>query len=55
MANLIASPTQMAYKLQEVENKLEELDLKIMKLQAVAEAQLETLKAKNGKKTKKTN
>ena len=55
MANLIASPTQMAYKLQEVENKLEELDLKIMKLQAVAEAQLETLKAKNGKKTKKND
>jgi len=44
MANLIASPTQMAYKLQELEEKLDKL-----------KKELDTLKAKNGKKTKKTN
>ena len=42
MANLIASPTQRAYKLQELEEKLDKL-----------QKELDTLKAKNGKKTKK--
>ena len=41
MANLIASPAQMALKLLEVEERLEK-----------AEKELQTLKAKNGKKTK---
>ena len=44
MANLIASPTQMAYKLQELEEKIEKL-----------QKELDLLKEKNGKKTKKTN
>lgn len=42
MANLIASPAQMALKLLEVEEKLEKL-----------EKELQTLKAKNGTRTKK--
>ena len=42
MANLIASPAQMALKLLEVEERLEKV-----------EKELQTLKAKNGKKTKK--
>ena len=44
MANLIASPAQMALKLREVEERLEKV-----------EKELETLKAKNGKKTKKND
>ena len=42
MANLIASPAQMALKLLEIEEKLEKL-----------EKELQTLKAKNGTRTKK--
>ena len=44
MANLIASPAQMALKLLEVEERLEKV-----------ERELQTLKAKNGKKTKKND
>ena len=44
MANLIASPAQMALKLLEVEERLEK-----------AEKELQTLKEKNGKKTKKND
>ena len=44
MANLVASPAQMALKLREVEERLEK-----------AEKELQTLKVKNGKKTKKND
>ena len=44
MANLIASPAQMALKLLEVEERLEKV-----------EQELQTLKAKNGTKTKKND
>ena len=44
MANLIASPAQMALKLLEVEERLEKV-----------EKELQILKAKNGKKTKKND
>ena len=42
MDNLIASPTQMAYKLRDLENQVAELQEEIKKL-----------KEANGKKTKK--
>ena len=42
MDNLIASPTQMAYKLRDLENQVAELQEEIKKL-----------KETNGKKTKK--
>jgi len=42
MDNLIASPTQMAYKLRDLENQVAELQEEIKKL-----------KESNGKKTKK--
>ena len=44
MANLIASPAQMALKLQELEERLEQ-----------AEKEIQSLKVKNGKKTKKND
>ena len=55
MANLIASPAKMALKLQELEEKIEILNEQIVKMQGKAEAQLETLKVKNGRRTKKNN
>jgi hypothetical protein len=42
MNNLIASPTQMAYKLRDLENQIAEL-----------QEELKKLKESNGKKTKK--
>jgi len=42
MDNLIASPTQMAYKLRDLENQIAEL-----------QEELKKLKESNGKKTKK--
>jgi hypothetical protein len=44
MANLIASPAKMALKLQELEERLEQI-----------EKELQLLKVKNGKKTKKND
>lgn len=44
MANLIASPAKMALKLQELEERLEQM-----------EKELQSLKVKNGKKTKKND
>jgi hypothetical protein len=55
MAILIASPAKMALKLQELEEKIEILNEQIVKMQGKAEAQLETLKVKNGRRTKKNN
>ena len=55
MAILIASPAKMAYKLQEIEDKLEKLNEQVIKLQGKAEEQLESLKVKNGRRTKKNN
>ena len=44
MADLITSPAQMALKLQELEQRLEQ-----------AEKEIQSLKVKNGKKTKKND
>ena len=44
MAELITSPAQMALKLQELEERLEQM-----------EKELQSLKVKNGKKTKKND
>ena len=42
-------------KLQQIDNKLEILNEKVIKLQGKAEGLLETLKVKNGRTTKKNN
>ena len=44
MANLIASPAKMALKLKEIKERLEQM-----------EKELQSLKVKNGKKTKKND
>ena len=44
MTNLVASPAKMALKLQELEERLEQM-----------EKELQSLKVKNGKKTKKND
>ena len=43
----------IANKLQQIDNKLEILNEKVIKLQGKAEGLLETLKVKNGRTTKK--
>ena len=45
----------IANKLQQIDNKLEILNEKVIKLQGKAEGLLETLKVKNGRTTKKNN
>ncbi len=42
-------------KLRQIDNKLEILNEKVIKLQGKAEGLLETLKVKNGRTTKKNN
>jgi len=51
MLNILA----IANKLQQIDNKLEILNEKVIKLQGKAEGLLETLKVKNGRTTKKNN
>jgi hypothetical protein len=45
----------IANKLRKIDNKLEILNEKVIKLQGKAEGLLETLKVKNGRTTKKNN
>ena len=51
MATLIASPAQMALKLRDLEEKIEELDQKITKMQGKAQI----TKDKDGRRNKKNN
>ena len=46
---------RMTNKLQQIDNKFEILNKKVIKLQSKAYCLLETLKVKNGRTTKKNN
>ena len=51
----MASILAISNKLRQIDNKLEILNEKVIKLQGKAEGLLETLKVKNGRTTKKNN
>jgi len=51
----VISILAISNKLRQIDNKLEILNEKVIKLQGKAEGLLETLKVKNGRTTKKNN